>query len=76
MPKQPTAAQKAEAARAKSLALPVLTNRARLEGSVTNYTIAPRNNIQAGAIQRQPGQASEAAFRRLKMKHQQKNRTR
>jgi len=72
----PTAAEKAEAARAKALALPVLTNRARLEGSSTNYTIAPRNTIQPGAIQRQPGQASEAAFRKLKMKHQQRNKPR
>jgi transcription factor SPN1 len=59
-------------ARDKALALPVLTNRARVEGGLGVYTVAPRANIDTSAIHRQPGQSGEEAFRRLKLRHQMK----
>ncbi len=71
----PLSAQaKAIQAREKALALPVLTNRARVEGGLGVYTVAPTVNLGWANIQKQPGQTGEEAFRRLKMRHQMKGR--
>jgi transcription factor SPN1 len=56
---------RADAARERALALPILSNRARIEGGVGAYTVAPRSNVNALGVQpKQPGQIGEAAFRR------------
>ena len=59
---------KAEQQRRTTLDMPILSNRARVERNVSSYTIAPKSNIDSGAAARQPGQQSEAAFRRLKLR--------
>jgi hypothetical protein len=53
----------------KALALPVLSDRARVVGGLDVYTIAPRSNMTGAPMAKQPGQGGEAAFKRLKAKH-------
>jgi transcription factor SPN1 len=66
---QGTPSQASQAARERALAPPGMTNRARVEGGVGTYTIAPKSNIQAGGmLSRAPGHGSEEAFRRMKMR--------
>jgi transcription factor SPN1 len=71
-----SARERADNAKEKMLALPVLTNRATVQGGLGTYTTAPKVNINASEIQRQPGQTGEEAFRRLRMKHQMKGKAR
>jgi len=62
---------KLEAAkRAKMLATPVLSNRARMEGGPSSYTIAPKSNVQQGTFVRAPGTGSDAVLRRMKAAQQ------
>jgi transcription factor SPN1 len=48
-----------------------MTNRARVEGGVGTYTIAPKSNVVGGGgVGARPmGHGSEDAFRRLKMRN-------
>jgi transcription factor SPN1 len=48
----------------------MMSNRARVEGGVGTYTIAPKSNVgSVGGIGAKPmGHGSEDAFRRLKMR--------
>jgi transcription factor SPN1 len=65
--------QASQAARDRALAAPVLGNRARVEGGIGTYTIAPRqnNNHAAGGNlgRAAPGRTGEEQFRRLKAKN-------
>jgi transcription factor SPN1 len=60
---------KAQMARERALQMPILGNRARMETGNTNYTIAPRSNVNAGPRLAQPGLRADAMVRKLKMKH-------
>jgi hypothetical protein len=53
----------------KALALPVLSDRARVVGGLDVYTVAPKSNITGAPAARQPGQGGEAAFKKLKARH-------
>jgi transcription factor SPN1 len=67
--------QASQAARDRALATPILSNRARVEGGVGTYTIAPKSNVNVGGgLARAPGHGSEDAFRRIKMKQAGKTR--
>lgn len=59
------------AARAKALAPPVKSNRARAEIENKTYTIVPRSTqVAGGAFARPLGASGEDAFRRMKMRQQ------
>ncbi|KAF2427157.1 transcription factor iws1 [Tothia fuscella] len=58
-----------QAARDRALATPVLTQRARVEGGLGTYTIAPKSNVNAGMMGRAPGRSGEEQFRKLKAKN-------
>ncbi|KAI9655163.1 MAG: Transcription factor iws1 [Bathelium mastoideum] len=66
----------AAAARQRALATPMLSNRARMEGSgLASYSIAPRNTISAQNPYAKPmGASSDAQFRRLKARQLAKGR--
>ncbi|KAF1990080.1 hypothetical protein K402DRAFT_401552 [Aulographum hederae CBS 113979] len=62
-------------ARAKALATPSLTNRARMEGGLSSYKIVPQNNISVNTQYiKAPGAEGEAIFRRMKARQQGKGR--
>jgi hypothetical protein len=56
----------------KALALPVLSDRARVVGGLDVYTVAPKSNLTGAPAARQPGQGGEAAFKKLKARHASK----
>lgn len=55
--------------RERALATPILTQRARVEGGVGTYTIAPKSNVNAGMMGRAPGRSGEEQFRKMKAKN-------
>jgi len=57
-------------ARERALELPNTTNRARVQGGVGTYTIAPERRGPVGEAQRAPGHKSEAAFRKIQQRQQ------
>jgi transcription factor SPN1 len=61
-------AEIAAAARAKALAPPARSNRARVETDIKTYTVAPRSSaiITGGALSQRLGAGGENAFRKLK----------
>ncbi|KAI9762991.1 MAG: Transcription factor iws1 [Chaenotheca gracillima] len=59
-----------EEARAKALAPPIRTNRARIESGPTSYDIAPRSVVPAQSMySRQMGAAGGDTFKRMKQRH-------
>lgn len=67
--RDPRPAETPEQRRARELAPPVKTNRARLDNSgIKSYTIVPKNNqtVSGGAYAKPVGASGEDAFRRLK----------
>jgi len=65
-------AAKAAAVRKAALAVPMASNRARVEGGIATYTIAPRSNmagVQSAGVKRL-GASGDEMFRRLKARHQ------
>ena len=68
---QLTPAQAAAVAKAKALAPPVKTNRARAEIEQKTYRIVPKSTqVAGGAFARPLGASGEDAFRRMKMRNQ------
>jgi len=62
-----SATQASQIARDRALAAPVMTNRARVEGGVGTYSIAPRPNMNAAGMHaRAPGRGGEEQFRKMK----------
>jgi len=63
------AARAAAAARERSLATPILYNRARVEGGLASYSIAPRSNVTGhGQVAQRMGTGGSQAFRRMTQK--------
>jgi len=66
-----SAAQRAAAAaRERTLATPILYNRARVEGGLASYSVAPRSNIHVqGQVAQRMGTGGSQAFRRITQKN-------
>ena len=60
-----------EERRARELAPPQRTNRARIDATVRSYTVVPKSNMVVGAGQyaRPQGASGDDAFRRVKARH-------
>lgn len=62
-------AAKREQARKQALAVPMQSNRARVEGGLGTYTIAPRSNVVPSQGVRRVGAGGDEIARRLKRRH-------
>ena len=68
---QMSTAEAAAIAKARALAPPMRSNRARAEVETRTYTIVPRSSqVAGGAFARPLGASGEDAFRRMKMRQQ------
>lgn len=65
-------AAKAAAARKAALAIPMATNRARVEGGLSTYTVVPRSDLSRVQGVKRLGASGDEMFRRLKARHAQK----
>ena len=63
-------AARAAAARAQALAAPLSQNRARVQGGVSTYTIAPRADLSRVQGVKRLGASGDEMFRKLKARHQ------
>ncbi|KAE9981914.1 hypothetical protein BLS_006826 [Venturia inaequalis] len=62
-----------QAARDRAMATPSMSNRARIEGGLGTYTVAPNSTALTGSMGARPmGDSGEATFRKFKMRNQGK----
>jgi transcription factor SPN1 len=59
-----------ELARERALQDPTYANRARIQGGLSTYTVAPQNRAVAGAGSASMGNKSDAAFRKIQARSQ------